>query len=370
MLRDSIRSPEAGYHVEQLEIVFTPQADESRVLAAWRETVMRTEALRVTFVIEGNEPWGMKAVAPSIFTDQAQPEPASLDAWLDADRSRPLLIPGVVPWRAVFWPGEGRFIWTFHHALLDGRSITRVLRNFLARVAGGEAEDLTISRWLPPSAASIALAEEIFSHRPPTGAGAPNEEQDGKRAVRCLGEKFLGRLEALAEEWEITAATVLTWAWGQALLHASGTDAIWVEQLRAGESQPATAGFSMNLLPVLIHAGGGDEANSLRCLRSHLLDLRAIETVSRKDFPPGVFPDVGGKWGSVIMIERGTLDHLLGSPDFVERLRLHERPGDFLMATVHLQPHLRLEVEGPGKSSLLAAWIGVLEGLERGIHPA
>lgn len=370
MLRDSIRRPSAGHHIEQLEIVFAPQVGDGRVVAAWRETVVRTEALRVAFVIEGSEPCGMETVARSIPPDQTEPVPASLEAWLQADRMRPLLVPHEVPWRAVFWPQERRFVWTFHHALLDGRSITRILRNFLDLVAGGDADVLAISRWRPPSPSSIARAGEIFAPRPSPGSGEPVAEQDGVAAIRYFGADFLKRLEALASEWEITAATVLTWAWGQALLSHSGADAIWVEQLRAGEPQAATAGFSMNLLPVLIHRGGGDVADSLRCFRKHLLDLRAIETVSATDFPPGMFPDVNGRWASVIMIERGELDHMLGSPDQVERLKLHEHRSDSLAAAAHLLPHLRLEVEGPGRHALLAAWIGVLEKLERGIHPA
>jgi hypothetical protein len=47
----------------------------------------------------------------------------------------------------------------------------------------------------------------------------------------------------------------------------------------------------------------------------------------------------------------------------VESIQLHENRGESLMATAHILPDLRLEVEGPGRHGLLGAWIRVLEGL-------
>ena len=88
--------------------------------------------------------------------------PGSWDAWRAADRCRPLLAPGEVPWRATYWPRTGRFLWTFHHALLDGRSITAILIAFLARISGEPAEDLALAKWQPPNADALALADRMF----------------------------------------------------------------------------------------------------------------------------------------------------------------------------------------------------------------
>ena len=343
MLRDSLADEGAGHHVEQVEILFKRGPVRGRVAAAWKNTVAGTEA-------------------PLNFLNQQEPLPTSWENWRQADRHRPLLAPHEVPWRAVYWPEEGRFIWTFHHALLDGRSITRVLRDFLERLAGGNPEPLAVAEWRAPTAESLALAERIFREeavspiemRFPDGAAGP--------AVRCLGNDFAQRLESLAAAMEVTAATLLTWAWGQALVEISGVDTVVVEQLRAGAPQSGTAGFTMNTLPVPIHRAGDNVARSLREFRARLLALRAIESVSPEDFAPGIFPDTNGPSGSVIMVERGTLRHLAGG-DFVESLVLHEAKGETLMATAHVLPDLRLEVEGPGRHDLLCGWVRVLERL-------
>ena len=72
--------------------------------------------------------------------------------------------------------------------------------------------------------------------------------------MRFLGADFRNRLESLALAIESTAATLLIWAWGQALAEATGTDAVIVEQVRCGAPQEATAGFTMLTLPVRIPA--------------------------------------------------------------------------------------------------------------------
>jgi len=366
MLWDSLSDRSAGYHVEQVEIVLTSGLARARVLAAWEETVARTEVLRTAFLTPANLPVGLVAAEPRIILDQAQSVPPSWKSWLETDRLRSLLAPDEVPWRAVYWHEERRFIWTFHHALLDGRSIVRILRAFLERMHGGKANDLTLSQWREPSPGMVVLADRMFREMAvvPEPAAAKSPPGPGTQAVRCLGNALVIRLHSLAAALEITAATALTWAWGQALAEITGTGAVLVEQVRAGAPQLGTAGFLMNTLPIIIHrAADGEMEQSLRDLRAQLLALREIETVSRDDFPPGVFPDTDGPGSSVIMIERGMLQHRVGTTDLVESLVLHESKGESLIATAYLWPDLRLEVEGPGRHTLLEAWIGKLFAL-------
>ncbi|MES2924392.1 MAG: hypothetical protein V4819_22765 [Verrucomicrobiota bacterium] len=368
MLGDSLAAPGAGHHVEQVEIVLTRSLTGAAVAAAWEETVARTAVLRTTFRIAGGTPVGMESVEPVKLLDLAQPVPTSTGSWLESDRLRLLLAPNEVPWRAVYWPATRRFIWTLHHALLDGRSIARILRGFLARLNGGNADDLAISKWRGPSPETIARANRMFleSTRVPEPAGVELPPLQDGSAVRSLGIDFATRLDALATAMQVTAATILTWAWGQALAEATGSDAVRVEQVRAGAPQHGTAGFTMNTLPVVIHrAADGEVEKSLRELRVQLLAQREIEAVSPDDFPPGVFPNMDEPGSSVIMIERGTLEHLVGATDLVESLVLHEAKGETLMATAYLLPDVRMEVEGPGRHLLLETWIGVLYRLEQ-----
>ena len=359
MLQNTFKEPTAGHHVEQVEIVFAPTATKARIFAAWRETVEQTAALQISFTLGNGQPQPWDFVSPPVTLHHPEPLTGSVASWLEADQLRPLLTSGEVPWRAVFWPETRRFVWTFHHALLDGRSITRILRNFLKRIDSSHPEYLTLSRWQPATAEGIALAETRFSKRVPPSIRFPVAEPDSTPAVHCLGQDFGDRLESSAVEMAVTVAAILTWSWGQAILAASTTDAVWVEQLRSGAPQPGTAGFSMNLLPVLIHA-----KTNLTQFGKQLLDLRAIETVSPEDFPPGVFPDTRGPWASVIMVERGSLHQMALASDSVEILKLHERKAETLVATAYIMPDLRLEVEGPGRHALLAGWIESLEKLK------
>ena len=354
MLRDSLVAPHAGHHVEQVEIRFTTGVVARQVIAAWTETVARTEALRIS--LPTGEP---VTPLPILISNETPP-----DSWMEADRQCPLLSPHTVPWRAVYWPADRRWVWTFHHALLDGRSIARVLQHFLKRLKGEEAESLPLAEWQGPSPATLERAEKMLCEmavQPPNEMGLTDESDLPAVAFPDIAD----RLDAAARAMEVTPATILTWAWGQALSQAAGTDAVLVEQLRCGPPQPATAGFTMNTLPLLIRRG--DAAAGLPELRARMLELREIESVSPEDFPLDVYPDLDGPWSSVIMIERGTLIHQIGLTGLVESLDLHEAKGETLLATAYLQPALRLEVEGTGRHAMLAGW---LQELERGLNPA
>lgn len=367
MLRDSLAASRAGHHVEQLEIRFARDVAAERVIAAWTETAALTEALRISFLTGDSSALSREWVMPELVLKLDEPMPDSWENWLKTDRCRPLIAIHAVPWRAVYWPEARRFIWTFHHALLDGRSITRIVREFLTRVSGGDSEALAISEWRRPSVDSLERAKQIFREGGPNPqvVAPSNVSPATEQAAYSLGMDFLKRLESASMKLDITAATILAWSWGQTLTEAFETKSVWVEQLRAGAPQSGTAGFTMNLLPILIHrCDEGNIGKDLRVFRARLLALREIETVSPEDFPPGIFPDMAGPASSVIMVERGTLRQEVGevaSGELIESLALHERVGEALMATAHLLPDLRLEVEGPGRRNLLERWIRVLE---------
>jgi hypothetical protein len=372
MLRDSLVEGNAGHHVEQVEIAFAPGGWRDRVAASWAVTVAHTEALRIAFTVENGEPVGVETVE---FTPPLRLEeipPVAWDAFLTEDRHRPLLAPHEVPWRATYWPQSGRFLWTFHHALLDGRSITTVLRSFLARLGGESVEELALAKWHPPTSAALTLAERMFRKEfPPQQLEKYllNEADEGP-ALRFLGDTFRQRLETTALAMETTTATLLVWAWGQTLAEASGTDTVLVEQVRAGAPQKGTAGFTMLTLPVVIpRAAVGNLEGPLRNFRKHLLALRAIEGAGPGDFPPGVFPDVDRVGSSVIMVEHATPQYLLAT-EMIGSLALHESKGETLMATAHILPDLRLEVEGPGRHGLLDGWVRVMEDLAKSQPPS
>lgn len=368
MLRDSLAWEGSGNHVEQLEITFSMELGRARVAAAWAETVAASVALRMAFICESGQAVGWEIARNGGDFREEGALPESWLEWREIDRRRAILAPGTAPWRVAWWPAARKFIWTFHHALLDGRSITRVVQNFLTCLGGGVAVPLALAKWHPPTPAAVALAEGIFrkSFAGLERTGSPMATELGG-AKRVLGRELAQALETAATAMDSTPAAALIWAWGQALAASAGADAVLVEQVRAGPPQPGTAGFTMNTLPVLIHrAAAGTEEISLRDFRRELLALRAIEQVSPGDFAPGVFPDLSGS--SVIMVERGDLRQQVGAAaceNFVASLRLHEPPSLVLTASARLLPDLQLVVEGPGRQALLDAWVRLIRRLAR-----
>jgi hypothetical protein len=346
MLRDTLAAPSAGQHVEQVEICFCEGVASEKVERAWRETEKQTEALRMG--VEDFE----------VMTPLLEP----WETWLELDRAGCLLGTGQVPWRVKFWPDERRFLWTVHHALLDGRSLTRVVRAFLRRVSGEEGGELALARWQAPTPGMIALAVErfgkTFAADEAMPAVGPLASTADPVVVRKMGVEFAQQLAVMAAAIEVTPATVVIWAWGQALLRASGGAAVGVEQVRAGAPQPGTAGFTMNLLPLRIRRGHG--VTCIQEFRQQMLGLRDIETVSEPDFPQGVFPRGDTAWSSVIMVEHTAFEAAAEFPSIVKSHVLHESRCETLAASAHLLPDLQLQVEGPGQAVLLDCWAAAL----------
>lgn len=358
MLRDSFHAPDCGYHVEQVEIVFSRALMAEQISTAWEATVEATEALRTVFDFSGGLPAGLHTVSgfPAMeFVDEMW------DSWREVDRRRPILSPGVVPWRVVCWPQARKLVWTFHHALLDGRSIARVLQELLTRLRGDRGNKLHRSEWLLPTDSSLAIARELFMNWPEVPSPSVGDLKSDGPVHRSLGPDIAAQLEARAVAMQTSAATLVIWGWGQALTAISGADSVLVEQVRAGAPQPGTAGFTMNVLPLVIHRErNGLLGDTLKSLQADLLAMRDIESVSFSDFAPGVYPDLEQPGTSTIMVEHATLHHSLQADNLVESVVLNERKADALMATAYVLPDLRLEVDGPGARRLLDSWTEVL----------
>lgn len=374
MLQDSLTAKGDGSHVEQVEIIFRKEHPGNQVAAAWDTVAARTEALQMAFVMEHGEPvaWRKTIITNSLKWNQQTPD--SWEKWLAADRRRPLLAPDSLPWRVAYWQDQRRFVWTFHHALLDGRSIARILHGFLTCLYDGQAPRCSpITTWLPPDAQLMAKAEGAFGVE---FAGLESDKavpssapQASAKAVRILGSASATLLESYAAARQVTAANILTWLWGQAIAHESATDAAVVEQVRCGAPQAGKAGFSMNTVPLVIRRATSDPLESqLQKFRAHLLAMREIEALAPYDLPPHVIALTNGPWASVIMIERGTLTHMADPTGLVESIILHEFPGETLTAAAYLLPDLRLEVEGGGSQRLLDAWVKLLESLLEPAH--
>jgi hypothetical protein len=348
--REMLNTSAAGCHVQQVELMLDHAIEPAQVIAAWAQTVAQTDALRIHFPT--NESWQWAPVVQPLQVEDSMG--VSREVWLAQDRQQPLGFAEQVPWRAVYWPADGRIIWTFHHALLDGRSMTRVLQNFLDRILGEQPGPLSLARWEEPTEQERQMARhefgsEISKWMPLRSVGGSVSMGEGK-VRRQLGGDLLNHLIP----GKTTVPTLLVWAWGQALMVTAGVDVVVVEQIRAGPPQPRTAGFTMNSLPVLIRHARNE---TLLEFQNRLRALRAIERAG-----PADFPEMDRSECSVIMVEHGTLRHQVGRSDRVKELRLHEPISQASTAMAYLMPDFTLEVEGPNREALLEAWVREIEG--------
>lgn len=361
MLRDSLEYFEKGMHVEQLEIEFTGDVSPAEVATAWLDNVTQIAVLKMAFVFEHEKVVGWREVPTSAMVQTVSKTDEPYSEWLNQDRNSLVFQSEVVPWRVNFLPHERRWVWTFHHALLDGRSIARIMISFLDRLFHATPPArLALSCWNPPSTIELenALVTQNQEFSQVILPRSPEFSVFSGKTIHCLGEQATHNLENFADSQGVTAATVLTWAWGQAVMRASGGDAAIIEQVRCGATQHGTAGFKMNTVPLVIRRGfDGPIGPRLRKFRKQLLDSRQLEIIPPGQLPERVLEMTNHPWASVIMIEHTTLAHQVERFSQVRSITLHETPGECLTAAAWQFPNLHLEVEGPENNMLADLWV-------------
>lgn len=337
---------------------------EAALKSAWDQTVQATEVLRMTPLRDqsgevvglspasGNVPW--KVVKEGVFT-----------TWLAADRLEAFT--GWQPWRVAWWPELRRWVWTVHHGLVDGRSMARILRSFLDRVRGGAGEPLPLAVWEEAGEEMREAAREwVNAVRPRLESAVLPEFAGGPRGEvrRYLGPSVLAALCRAARTAGVTPAVIVTWAWGQTLLRATGSKDILMGQVRAGA--PVTgAGFTMNTLPLLIGCTGTPQ-EEWTALSRDILSCRARERTGPEDWPEAA------RWAAVLMVEKGDWAWQLGAPDLLQGVELHERSSAPLTAAAWLEPQLELSVEAgeefgvQAAGTLLEMWASLLQAVAMG----
>lgn len=157
MLRETLAGA-SGRYVERLEICFAAQVDPEVIRDAWRETVAATEVLRARIVIENGDPIGwVPTDNEGEWLEISDPSNDWQHGAGDCGEEAPDLVKGS-PWRVLFFPAEGRWIWIFHHALLDGRSIVKVARAFMDRVQGRDPGRVAWAGWADGDEGMVAEA--------------------------------------------------------------------------------------------------------------------------------------------------------------------------------------------------------------------
>lgn len=139
MLFHALRAPHSGVDIEQFVFTLDGPIDALRLQSAWQCVTERYDALRSSFRWDGDRPmqdvWA-RITLPFTLDDQNSLASGDRDAYLEAcirdDRTAGISL-ATAPLQRLrlirFSDTTHTLLWTFHHAVLDGRAATIVLRD-------------------------------------------------------------------------------------------------------------------------------------------------------------------------------------------------------------------------------------------------
>jgi amino acid adenylation domain-containing protein len=286
----SLYAPEEGLYVQQIVCTLPELLDVDRLQRAWRQVVARHAVLRTAFQL--SDP----AAAQQIVYQQADVQFALYDwrhlphkackvelaRFLSADRRRGFALDQAPLMRLAlfrFAAAEYRCVWTFHHALLDGRSFLIVLREVWRLYDAG---DTPWSALLPPAPPPFRgfvehlqavdwSAAEAFWRTQLSDVGAPTTLGLERTTPLPAAEPALGvqqlqlspersaALQELADQHQFTLNTLVQGAWALLLSRYSNEEVVVFgatragrQALLAGADAGAMVGLLINTLPVRV----------------------------------------------------------------------------------------------------------------------
>ncbi|WP_322763132.1 amino acid adenylation domain-containing protein [Frankia sp. Cr2] len=315
MLLHSISAPGEGVYLLQKVLTLHERLNTAMFEQALRQLFEWHPMLRTSLLLD--HPEGPSQVVHSDVgltlhkQDWRQFDSATrqrrLRAYLTGDRCRVFDFTAGPPMRfAVFCCGddEYEFVWTTHHALMDGRSLFMVVAELFDvydHLCAGRRADLPRRRpyrdyvsWLVEQ--DVAVAESFWRGAlagitAPTPLGVdtvrvPGPDEDVLAATGTeLSEDTTAALELLAREQQVTANNVVQAAWGILLQQLSGCHDVVFGTTRAGRGFFGGAqemiGLFLNTVPFRVTAPGTMTViDLLKRLRRQQLALRGFEHTS------------------------------------------------------------------------------------------
>lgn len=314
MLFHSLETERAGVDIEQVFGELHENLDPASFEKAWSLVVERHAILRTSFHWRAET--GPRQVAqdpprlPIRYLDwphaSERDMAEGLEEYLRADRNcafkldeLPLFRLAVIRSATSSW----RFVFTFHHLLLDGRSIALVLREVFA-LHDAFVAHRPIELPPPPSywnyidwlkGRDIARSENFWRERlrgfasssPLPLDRAAGEEMDSGaspgEASFELPVNTTTRLYGVARQNQVTANTLVQAAWALLLSRSGGVDDVVFGAVRACRKIPVDGaeemvGLFINTVPLRVQINDDEPLGSwLRRLRSQGVELREYE---------------------------------------------------------------------------------------------
>ncbi len=317
MLFNYLYAPQSGVDIVQMICTLHEDLNVPNFERAWRRVVERHAVLRTSFRWEHlREPLQevhQHVALPLKREDwrdrSAMEQEKQLAEYLEADRRSGFDLTEAPLMRiALFHAAEAdhRCVWTFHHAVLDGRSFPLILKEVFALYEAycrGEDLQLKLPRlyrdfigWLQQQDLSKAEAfwrQSLKGFTAPTplivdrASGNERDEAEGRgaRAI-VLPETATSALRSAAQKYELTLNTMVQGAWALLLSRYSGEEDVIFGATRACrrstlDEAESMVGLFINTLPIRVRMPPGMSVLTLlKDLRAQQVALREYEHTS------------------------------------------------------------------------------------------
>ncbi len=341
MVYESTLAGRPWVNLEQIVVHLEDEdIDPEALRAAWDATAARHDALRLS-ILWRRRVSPVQVVRPTIATDLTvedwshlppRKQDSTLTQFLDADRDAGIDLEGTPSWRvllATLGPRRAVMVWTVHHAMVDGRSISIVLQDLFAALGDGAGQPL------PPQGTSFSTfcqslarldtlgAEQHFRLRlagfdqpnliAPEAMGDAAAPSRKRQIERRLDRALTAALSDRAEAAGATLANLINAAWGMVVARWTGREEAVFGITRAGRHlRPGcdrTVGCLINTLPLRLTMAADMTADALLAdLRQAALALRPHEHASLSDIRR--WAGLSGNmplFQSMVMFERASL---------------------------------------------------------------
>ena len=276
MLLESLVGALPGVHVEQLTCRLEGPLDADRFRTAWASVIARHSVLRTCFLWRGRtRPLQVVYNSVEVPVETGIWESDNLDAYLDTERRRGFQLDRAPLMRLGLFrltDHSHRFVWTQHHAILDGWCQPLVLGEVLRTYRdGGTEEDapeyghyLAYIKRQDLAACESFWRSQLEGFRTPTSPGRLCSESEKiawpetfQTADVTLDHGLTVELEDAARAGHVSLSTLVTGAWALLLARYSGSDDVLFGLTVAGRPADLSGagkivGLMANTLPLRI----------------------------------------------------------------------------------------------------------------------
>ncbi len=385
LLYHSQIAPDSGLYIQQFEIRLHEQLKISSFKESWQKITAWCDVLRTRFIMSDNGDFYQNLVQGAdlewIEGDWSQFTPVEQEkkwqVYLGDDRRRGFDFSQAPLARlSLFYLGDDNyyFLWTFHHALLDGRShlvVIRELFNYYEALSQGSvyrfAECVPFGEFARLlSNRDHGIAKEFwvnklkgFEESTRLALAAPlvqpqTFEQQRTSVEVLLTKEVTEALRSFANKRDLRLGTVIQGSWAVLLSRYSGHDDVVFGATRACrhatvQGSESILGLLINTIPLRIQIDSDMPViDWLKDIRSHWVSMRPYEhtPLSKIQKWIGFSPDKP-LFESLLVYEDEAPDEVLeaqGSHWENRKIELHERGDYSLVAQGYGGSCLRLKI--------------------------